>query len=102
MLLSRELEAIHLVFYSFCFLFFPFCMVLLCSPHRRTSLVGKHMHVVINPELVMEVEARMNRAYLPPRLLPSHLRTPTLPQHRKTSLFFTSAGKIIRHKFCSA
>lgn len=54
------------------------------------SLVG-NMHVVINPELVMEVEARMNRAYLP-RLLPTHLRGSTLPHHRKSSLYHTSTG----------
>lgn len=59
---------------------------------RRSGLTAVMQRPVINPELVMEVEARMNRAYLPPRLLPSHLRTPTLPQHRKTSLFFTSAA----------
>lgn len=50
------------------------------------------MHVVIKPELVMEVEARMNRAYLPSRLLPPHLRGSTHPHHRKSSLFQTSAG----------
>ena len=55
------------------------------------SLVG-NMHVVINPELVMEVEARMNRAYLPSRLLPTHLRGSTLPHHRKSSLYHTSTG----------
>lgn len=63
----------------------------LCPAHFRSSLVG-NMHVVINPELVMEVEARMNRAYLPSRLLPTHLRGPTLPHHRKSSLYHTSTG----------
>lgn len=63
----------------------------LCPLHCHASLVG-NMHVVINPEMVMEVEARMNRAYLPSRLLPTHLRGSTLPHHRKTSLYHTSTG----------
>ncbi|XP_015185253.1 PREDICTED: serine/threonine-protein kinase SIK3-like isoform X1 [Polistes dominula] len=59
---------------------------------RRSGLTAVMQRPVINPELVMEVEARMNRAYLPSRLLPSHLRGPTLPHHRKTSLYHASAG----------
>ncbi|KAG7214012.1 hypothetical protein KM043_001382 [Ampulex compressa] len=59
---------------------------------RRSGLTAVMQRPVINPELVMEVEARMNRAYLPSRLLPTHLRGPTLPHHRKTSLYHTSAG----------
>lgn len=61
------------------------------------SLVG-NMHVVINPELVMEVEARMNRAYLPSRLLPNLRGTSTLPHHRKSSLYHTSTGN---RDFCT-
>lgn len=76
----------------------------LCSLHHA-SLVG-NMHVVINSELVMEVEARMNRAYLPSRLLPTHLRGSTLPHHRKSSLYHTSTGnfctfvKFLNYFFC--
>lgn len=67
-------------------------MVFLYPLHYHASLVG-NMHVVINPEMVMEVEARMNRAYLPSRLyIPTHLRGSTLPHHRKTSLYHTSTG----------
>ncbi|XP_011635254.1 serine/threonine-protein kinase SIK3-like isoform X1 [Pogonomyrmex barbatus] len=57
---------------------------------RRTGLSTVMQRPVINPELVMEVEARMNRAYLPSRLLPTHLRGSTLPHHRKSSLYHTS------------
>ncbi|XP_066593038.1 serine/threonine-protein kinase SIK3-like [Prorops nasuta] len=59
---------------------------------RRSGLTAVMQRPVINPELVMEVEARMNRAYLPSRLLPTHLRGPALPHHRKTSLYHTSTG----------
>ncbi|XP_015588740.1 serine/threonine-protein kinase SIK3 isoform X2 [Cephus cinctus] len=59
---------------------------------RRSGLTAVMQRPVINPELVMEVEARMNRAYLPSRLLPSHLRGPTIPHHRKTSLYPAGAG----------
>lgn len=52
---------------------------------RRSGLTAVMQRPVINPELVMEVEARMNRAYLPSRLLPSHLRTSA--HHRKSSLY---------------
>ncbi|XP_057318400.1 serine/threonine-protein kinase SIK3-like isoform X2 [Microplitis mediator] len=56
---------------------------------RRSGLTAVMQRPVINPELVMEVEARMNRAYVPSRLLPSHLRDlPPRPLHlRKTSLY---------------
>ncbi|XP_076277779.1 serine/threonine-protein kinase SIK3 isoform X1 [Lasioglossum baleicum] len=57
---------------------------------RRSGLTAVMQRPVINPEMVMEVEARMNRAYLPSRLLPSHLRGSTLPHHRKTSLYHAS------------
>lgn len=57
---------------------------------RRSGLTTVMQRPVINPELVMEVEARMNRAYLPSRLLPTHLRGSTLPHHRKSSLYHTS------------
>ncbi|XP_072757542.1 serine/threonine-protein kinase SIK3 isoform X1 [Anoplolepis gracilipes] len=57
---------------------------------RRSGLSTVMQRPVINPELVMEVEARMNRAYLPSRLLPTHLRGSTLPHHRKSSLYHTS------------
>lgn len=43
----------------------------------------------------MEVEARMNRAYLPSRLLPCHLRAAGLPHHKKTSLYPVGAGKLL-------
>ncbi|XP_033210987.1 serine/threonine-protein kinase SIK3-like isoform X3 [Belonocnema kinseyi] len=59
---------------------------------RRSGLTAVMQRPVINPELVMEVEARMNRAYLPSRLLPSHLRGPTLSHHRKTSLYPATVG----------
>ncbi|XP_014474479.1 PREDICTED: uncharacterized protein LOC106744321 [Dinoponera quadriceps] len=67
---------------------------------RRTGLSTVMQRPVINQELVMEVEARMNRAYLPPRLLPTHLRGP-LPHHRKSSLYHTSTGcrRIRDHNF---
>ncbi|XP_070156321.1 serine/threonine-protein kinase SIK3 isoform X1 [Polyergus mexicanus] len=57
---------------------------------RRSGLSTVMQRPVINSELVMEVEARMNRAYLPSRLLPTHLRGSTLPHHRKSSLYHTS------------
>ncbi|XP_043288883.1 serine/threonine-protein kinase SIK3-like isoform X1 [Venturia canescens] len=60
---------------------------------RRSGLTAVMQRPVINPELVMEVEARMNRAYLPSRLLPTHLRGPTsLPHHRKASLYPTGVA----------
>jgi len=94
-------KVIHFLSYSlslniyamFYLVFFLILHVFLCPLHSRTSLVG-NMHVVINPELVMEVEARMNRAYLPSRLLPTHLRGSTLPHHRKSSLYHTSTGNL--------
>ncbi|XP_076277781.1 serine/threonine-protein kinase SIK3 isoform X3 [Lasioglossum baleicum] len=60
---------------------------------RRSGLTAVMQRPVINPEMVMEVEARMNRAYLPSRLLPSHLRGSTLPHHRKTSLYHASTER---------
>lgn len=80
---------IFIHFFLFSFIFdFAWFFVSTALP----CLVG-NMHVVINPELVMEVEARMNRAYLPSRLLPpTHLRGSTLPHHRKSSLYHTSTG----------
>ncbi|XP_011699673.1 PREDICTED: uncharacterized protein LOC105456985, partial [Wasmannia auropunctata] len=63
---------------------------------RRSGLSTVMQRPVINPELVMEVEARMNRAYLPSRLLP--LRGSTLPHHRKSSLYHTSTGN---RDFCT-
>lgn len=53
--------------------------------------------IVLNPEVVVEVEKRMNRCYLPPRLLPGgHLKAaggPTLTHHRKASMYPTNNGK---------
>ncbi|XP_076234918.1 serine/threonine-protein kinase SIK3 isoform X1 [Calliopsis andreniformis] len=57
---------------------------------RRSGLTAVMQRPVINPEMVLEVEARMNRAYLPTRLLPTHLRGSTFPHHRKTSLYHAS------------
>ncbi|XP_063991691.1 serine/threonine-protein kinase SIK3-like isoform X2 [Diachasmimorpha longicaudata] len=59
---------------------------------RRSGLTAVMQRPVINPELVMEVEARMNRAYLPSRLLPCHLRAAGLPHLKKTSLYPVGAG----------
>lgn len=53
---------------------------------RRTGLTAVMQRPVINPELVMEVEARMKREWVP-KLLPSHLRGTTLPHLRKSSLY---------------
>lgn len=74
-----------------------------CVHCTRSSLVG-NMHVVINPELVMEVEARMNRSYLPSRLLPNHLRGPTgnLSNYRKSSLYHTSTGNFWTLLICAS
>ncbi|XP_076277780.1 serine/threonine-protein kinase SIK3 isoform X2 [Lasioglossum baleicum] len=69
---------------------------------RRSGLTAVMQRPVINPEMVMEVEARMNRAYLPSRLLPSHLRGSTLPHHRKTSLYHASTGNRDSYKEPSA
>ncbi|XP_032682822.1 serine/threonine-protein kinase SIK3-like isoform X2 [Odontomachus brunneus] len=61
---------------------------------RRSGLSTVMQRPVINQELVMEVEARMNRAYLPSRLLPTHLRgPPQFPHHRKTSLYHTISNR---------
>jgi hypothetical protein len=92
-------------------------MVLLCLLHTNTrtrsyhldarspqhtcvtvTLLRRDVHVVLNPEVVVEVEKRMNRCYLPSRLLPNHLKCgggPALPHHRKTSIYPTSTGNFI-------
>ncbi|OXU26601.1 hypothetical protein TSAR_006259 [Trichomalopsis sarcophagae] len=62
---------------------------------RRSGLTTVMQRPVLNPEVVVEVEKRMNRCYLPPRLLPNHLKGaggPTMPHHRKTSIYPTSTA----------
>ncbi|XP_058790703.1 serine/threonine-protein kinase SIK3-like isoform X2 [Phymastichus coffea] len=62
---------------------------------RRSGLTTVMQRPVLNPEVVVEVEKRMNRSYLPSRLLPNHLKTNagnSLPHHRKTSMYSASTA----------
>lgn len=59
------------------------------------------MHVVINPELVMEVESRMGRAFVPSmKILPPHLRGSTYPHLRKNSPYPAAVGNRFVIFFC--
>lgn len=112
-----------LIFYFiFVVLYVWFCMVFVVSTARKKKILHTHLSlkitsgthaafrktlfrsrasawIVLNPEVVVEVEKRMNRCYLPPRLMPGgHLKAagggPTLTHHRKASMYPTNTGKL--------
>ncbi|KAJ8688389.1 hypothetical protein QAD02_024184 [Eretmocerus hayati] len=73
---------------------------------RRSGLTTVMQRPVLNPEVVVEVEKRMNRCYLPPRLLPNHLKgaggSSAIPHHRKTSIYPANTGSRESYKEPSA